>query len=89
MTTPEEAYRAVMRGRAFIQEVSDPQATPGVPRVVRQEALRVLRHFPVSEFGLIAAADVAVQRLTSDLPPAQGESGPQGGLAQDLENLLD
>lgn len=89
MTLPEESYRAVGQGRYFLLGLLDPQVTPGVPRWVRLEARRILRHFPTGEYSLIAAGEVAARVLASEVADTQAESGPQVGLAQDLENLLD
>lgn len=46
MTLPDERTRAVIAGREFLLSLLDPKETPRVPRAVRQQALRVLRHFP-------------------------------------------
>lgn len=43
---PSERTRAVQYARNFLRRLLDPKATPKVPRAVRQEAYRVLRHFP-------------------------------------------
>ena len=46
MTLPCERFRAVMSARKFLYALLDPKQTPRTPRAVRQEARRVLRHFP-------------------------------------------
>lgn len=46
MTLPDERYRAVKYARDFLRSLLDPKQTPKVPRAVRQQAGRVLRHFP-------------------------------------------
>lgn len=46
MTLPDERYRAVTYARDFLRSLLDPKQTPKVPRKVREQAYRVLRHFP-------------------------------------------
>ena len=46
MTMSDERYAAVLRAREFLQSLLDPKKTPKVPKSVRSEAYRVLRHFP-------------------------------------------
>ena len=46
MTLPYERTRAVTLGREFLCDLLDPSKTPRVPRVVRQHARAVLRHYP-------------------------------------------
>lgn len=46
MTTPDERTRAVVQTKEFLYELTVPRLTPGVPQPVREEARRLLRHFP-------------------------------------------
>lgn len=46
MTLPDERYRAVMHTRIFLHELLNPQATPRVPKSVRDTARWLLRHYP-------------------------------------------
>lgn len=46
VTTPEERTRAVVHTREFLQGLLDPSVTARVPAVVREEARRLLRHYP-------------------------------------------
>lgn len=46
MTTPRESRESLKRARAFLYALLDPKATPRVPKGVRHEACRVLRHYP-------------------------------------------
>ena len=46
MTIPVERTRAVLAARQFMYELLDPKCTPRVPKVVRERARRVLRHYP-------------------------------------------
>lgn len=46
MTLPEERIQAIHAARDFLRDLLDPRKTPRVPLVVRQRALRVLKHYP-------------------------------------------
>jgi len=48
MTLPDERYRAVRSAEQFLMDLCNPAKTPRVPKVVRQRALAVLRHYPGS-----------------------------------------
>jgi hypothetical protein len=47
MTLPEEEARAIAQVRTFLFSLLDPKQTPKVPREVRQQARRVLKHYPL------------------------------------------
>jgi hypothetical protein len=51
VTLPAERTRAVLQARAFLTRLANPYVPGGIkriPKAVRQEALRVLRHFPMA-----------------------------------------
>jgi hypothetical protein len=48
MTLPDERYRAVMQTINFLTDLCDRSATPRVPKVIRQRASSLLRHYPSS-----------------------------------------
>lgn len=55
MTMPNERTRAVVWARDFLRRLSSPceGGIKGVPKAVREEARRVLRHFPhMHELGM-------------------------------------
>jgi hypothetical protein len=61
MTLPSERTRAVIHAVDFLTRLISPYNDGGIKRVpkeVRQEALRVLRHFP-RPYDLYAAAECA------------------------------
>lgn len=66
MTLPDERYRAIQRTRHFLMSLMDPKETPRVPRAVRGEAYRLLRHYP-SDWDLESLAekspDVIIERM--------------------------
>jgi hypothetical protein len=57
MTVPIERTNAVIWTQEFLLELIDPKKTPRVPKTVRQQAFRLLRHYP-SKFDM----DVISQR---------------------------
>lgn len=46
MTLPDERYRAVVQTRRFLLDLCNPQHTPRVPKLIRQTARAMLRHYP-------------------------------------------
>ena len=46
MTVPRERTNAVLFTAAFLYDLLDPKKTPRVPKVIRQRAHRLLRHYP-------------------------------------------
>ena len=58
MTLPDERTRAVANTRDFLFNLLDPRMTPRVPREVREQASRCLRHYP-GTYDLIQASNRA------------------------------
>jgi len=52
MTLPDERYRAVVQTARFLQALSYSSEIKRVPLAVRNEARRLLRHYP-SEFDML------------------------------------
>ena len=46
MTLPDERFRAVLRTRELLVNLCNPQHTPRVPKIIRDEARWCLRHYP-------------------------------------------
>lgn len=46
MTLPRERFAAISKTRHFLDAITDPKRIPGVPKQVRDEARRCLRHYP-------------------------------------------
>lgn len=46
MTLPDERYRAVIQTRRFLLDLCNPKHTPRVPKLIRQTAHSMLRHYP-------------------------------------------
>jgi hypothetical protein len=47
MTLPMERINAIRNAKNFLYSLLDPQKTPKIPSVVRKEARRVLKHYPM------------------------------------------
>lgn len=66
MTLPDERYRAVIQAGRFLQALSYSSETKRVPLVIRQEARRLLRHYP-TEWDMDRASndapDIFQQRM--------------------------
>ena len=67
MTLPDERYRAVKWAETFLQELAtDRKKYPRIPKLVRQQALSILRHYPSSwdmQRAANAAPDVFQERM--------------------------
>jgi hypothetical protein len=57
MTVPIERTNAVIWTEEFLYDLIDPKKTPRVPKAIREQARRMLRHYP-SKFDM----DVIAQR---------------------------
>ena len=58
MTLPDERYRAVLRTREFLLNLCNPQHTPRIPKIIRDEARWCLRHYP-DTMSMQEASDAA------------------------------
>lgn len=58
MTLPVERKWAVMNTEKFLLDLCNPKKTPRVPKYIREEARRCLRHYP-SEYYMKEAAEKA------------------------------
>lgn len=59
MTLPDERYRSIVQTRKFLMELLSPRMTPKVPKVVRDRARNLLRHFPT---------DYHLEMMSEDMP---------------------
>lgn len=65
MTLPYERTNAVIKTEQFLLDLRDPKMTPSVPKVIRQQASNLLRHYPTKydmenpskQFGVIERED--------------------------------
>ena len=58
MTMNYERRRAVNQTCDFLADLQDPKKTPRVPKEIRQEASRLLKHFP-RDYDMEIAAEQA------------------------------
>lgn len=56
MTLPSERTNAVLRAERFLIDLRDPKKYPRVPKAVREEAHRLLRHYP-SQYHMMYIED--------------------------------
>jgi hypothetical protein len=56
MTLPFERTNAVNYTREFLYELIDPKKTPKIPKIIRQRALSLLRHYP-NEYNMERASE--------------------------------
>lgn len=47
MTLPSEEYNAICSVTRFMYDLMDPKKTPGVPKWIRVEARRRVKHMPL------------------------------------------
>ena len=58
MTLPDERYRAVVQTRRFLLDLCNKEHTPKVPKLVRETARAMLRHYP-SDWDMNKAAQTS------------------------------
>ena len=46
MTLPRERFAAISKTRHFLGALLDPKRTPEVPKAIRDQARRCLKHYP-------------------------------------------
>jgi len=68
MTLPDERYRAVVQTRRFLLDLCNPDHTPRVPKLVRETARSMLRHYP-SDWEMQTAAREAPQVFQERMEP--------------------
>lgn len=67
MTTPDERTRAILHTKDLLVELLSAEQAPNVPEAIRDEARRLLRHYPgPAELGL---AYRALPMFFGDIPP--------------------
>ena len=66
MTLPDERYRAVVQTRRFLLDLCNTEHTPRVPKIIREHARAMLRHYP-SDYDMNKAAqtspDIFAERM--------------------------
>ena len=73
MTTPFQRTRSLVLTKGLLQDIIDPEKTPGVPADIRSCAKLLLEHYPT--FSEIEAAHQALPDLYGPVPPFSRLSG--------------
>jgi hypothetical protein len=68
MTLPDERYRAVRFARQFLLDLCDAKKTPGVPKLIRQQANSILRHYP-NDWDMTQAAEATPTVFQTQMEP--------------------
>ena len=68
MTLPDERYRAIRQTRQFLIDLQDRKRYPRVPKAVRGEAYRLLRHYP-SDWDLERLAEKSPDVIIEKMEP--------------------
>lgn len=68
MTLPDERYRSICQARQFLIDLLDPGIYPRIPRAVRGEARRLLRHYP-STWDLDRLAEKSPDVIIKEMEP--------------------
>jgi len=68
MTLPDERYRAVVQTAKFLEALSFSSETKRIPLAIRQEARRLLRHYP-NEWDMKMAEKLAPQVFEERMEP--------------------
>ena len=59
MTLPDERYRSLVQTKQFLIDLLSSRMTPRVPRIVRQRARNLLKHYPT---------DYHIEMMTINMP---------------------
>lgn len=70
MTTPNEEYHAILSATRFLYDLMNPQKTPRVPKWIRVEARRRVKHMPLS----MNLAQRYADALPQEPPPEEKRS---------------
>ena len=68
MTLPDERYRSVIQTRRFLMDLCNPQHTPRIPKIIREHARSMLRHYP-SDWEMQQAAEGAPHVFQERMEP--------------------
>jgi len=68
MTLPDERYRAVVQTRRFLLDLCNSEHTPRVPKLIRDTARSMLRHYP-TQYDMEMVADRAPEIFQERMEP--------------------
>lgn len=69
MTTPDERTRAILHTKDLLVELLSAEQAPNVPEAIRDEARRLLRHYPGPRE--LDIAHRALPMFFGDIPPRE------------------
>lgn len=65
---PDERYRSLVQTKKFLMELLSPHTTPRVPKIIRQRAHGLLRHWP-DDYHLEQMTELAPQHFAKQMEP--------------------
>ena len=68
MTLPDERYRAVIQTRRFLLDLTNHAHTPRIPKLIRDTARDMLRHYP-SDHDMKRSANAAPDVFQEKMEP--------------------
>jgi hypothetical protein len=68
MTLPDERYRAIVQTRRFLFDLCNPEHTPRVPKLIRDTARSMLRHYP-NEYDMRKTAQTSPDIFQERMEP--------------------
>ena len=90
MTLPDERYRAVAQAEQLLRDLCNSTRTPRVPKIIRDRARSVLRHYP-STWDMDRASEEIPHVFTKRLDPLYKmvkQHDMQQRLEEDVESDL-
>ena len=84
MTLPDERYRAVVQTRRFLLDLCNREHTPRVPKIVRDTARSMLRHYP-SDWDMQRAAEGAPEVFQEQMEDLHRFVAAGAAAAEDTE----
>jgi hypothetical protein len=68
MTLPDERYRSLVQTKNFLSDLLNRQKTPHVPKIIRQRAHSLLRHWP-DDYHLELMTEEMPQHFAKQMEP--------------------
>ena len=68
VTLADERYRSLVETKKFLMTLLSPHATPKVPRVIRESARSLLRHWP-SDYHIEEMCRLMPQHFAKEMEP--------------------
>jgi len=68
MTLPDERYRSLVYTKKFLIELLNSKSTPRVPKIIRQRAHSLLRHWP-DDYHLEMMTEQMPQHFAKQMEP--------------------